>query len=110
MKTKVLNLILVFLLGTTAIFAGNTKTEKLKVYGNCEMCEERIEKAVKAIDGVTKADWYKETKMLKVTFDESKVTLDDIHKTVAKVGHDTDKVKADDKVYNALHECCKYRK
>ena len=79
MKTKVLNFILLLLLGTATVFAGNTKTEKLKVYGNCEMCEERIEKAVKAIDGVTKADWYKETKMLKVTFDESKVKLEDIH-------------------------------
>ncbi|MDX9880732.1 MAG: heavy-metal-associated domain-containing protein [Prolixibacteraceae bacterium] len=110
MKKKLIIFLSMLLLSTTMVMAGINKTEKFKVYGNCDMCEERIEKAVKAIDGVAKADWYKETKMLKVTFDQSKVKLEDIHKTVAKAGHDTDKVKADDKVYNELHHCCKYRK
>lgn len=109
MKTKILSLVALFVFGAMTVLAGS-KTEKIKVYGNCGMCESRIEKAVKAVDGVTAADWNKETKMLDVTFDDSKVKVDDIHKAVAKVGHDTDKVKADDKVYAALHGCCHYRK
>jgi copper chaperone CopZ len=95
-------------MGTIAVFAEN-KTEKFKVYGSCGMCEQRIEKTVKSMNGVTKADWYKETKMLKVTFDESKVKLEDIQKKLAEVGHDTNRFKASDKVYKALPECCKYR-
>lgn len=109
MKTKILSLVALFVFGAFTVFAGS-KTEKIKVYGNCGMCESRIEKAVKAVDGVSGADWNKETKMLDVTFDDAKVKIDDIHKVVAKVGHDTDKVKADDKVYEALPGCCLYRR
>jgi copper chaperone CopZ len=92
---------------TITSFAG-VKTEKFKVYGNCGMCENRIETAVKAIDGVSAADWDKETKMLEVTFDESKTDIHKINKAVAAVGHDTDMVRASDKVYNNLPGCCKY--
>ena len=46
---------------------------------------------------------------MKVTFDEDIVNLDQIHKAIARVGHDTDLVKATQKVYNKLHGCCKYR-
>lgn len=109
MKAKILSLAVLVLFGAMTVLAGS-KTEKIKVYGNCGMCETRIEKAVKAVDGVTAADWNKETKMLDVTFDDAKVKIDDIHKAVAKVGHDTDKVKADDKVYQALPACCHYRR
>ena len=47
--------------------------------------------------------------MLKVIFVPEKVTLDDIHKAVAEAGHDTEKVKAADEVYNKLPKCCLYR-
>jgi Cu(I)/Ag(I) efflux system membrane fusion protein len=33
-----------------------------------------------------------------------------IQKAIANAGHDTEKIKAEDKVYNTLPECCKYRK
>lgn len=82
-------------------------TTKFKVYGNCGMCEKRIEKAAK-IEGVSSADWDEDTKMLIVRFDETKVKPSKIQAAVAAVGHDTDKVRADDKVYNKLHGCCQY--
>ena len=88
-------------MGAFTVFAGN-KTEKIKVYGNCGMCESRIEKAVKAVDGVSKADWDKETKMLEVTFDDSKTDIHKVHMAVAAVGHDTDMHKAKDEVYDKL--------
>ena len=34
MKTKVLSLLALFMLGALSVFAGN-KTEKFKAYGNC---------------------------------------------------------------------------
>ena len=40
--------------------------------------------------------------------DETKCNIDDVHAAVAKVGHDTDKVKANDEVYEKLHGCCQY--
>lgn len=86
----------------------NTKKEEFKVYGNCGMCKSRIEKAAKEVDGVTTADWNKETKMISVTYDQAKVEMMDIHKAIAKVGHDTEKAQAEDKVYDALPGCCQY--
>ena len=108
---KAINLTIgLLLIASFSVFAQGLKTETFKVFGNCGMCESRIEKAVSGLDGVTKADWDKETKMLDVSFDESKLKIDDIHKAVAIVGHDTEKEKASDNVYNALAGCCKYER
>jgi len=109
MKTKILSLVSIFILGTLAVFAGN-KTEKFRVYGNCGMCETRIEKAAKAVPGVETADWDKKTKMIEVTFDDSKTDLDKIELAIAEVGHDTDKYKAKDSVYDELPGCCQYER
>jgi mercuric ion binding protein len=87
----------------------STKTETIKVYGNCDMCKTRIEKAAK-IEGVSKAEWSDETKLLTLVYDPSKVNSDDVQKKIAAVGHDTGKFKADDKVYNGLPGCCKYER
>lgn len=109
MKPKVLSLVALFILGAVSVFAG-IKTEKIEVKGNCEMCESRIEKAVKGIDGVSKADWNKTTKKLEVTFDDAKTSVNKIEVAVAKVGHDTAHQKASDDVYNKLPDCCKYER
>lgn len=85
-----------------------TKTETLKVSGNCGMCKTRIEKAAK-IDGVSKAEWDKTSKILAVTYDPSKTSIDQVGNKVAAAGHDTEKAKAEDKVYSSLPTCCKYR-
>jgi copper chaperone CopZ len=84
------------------------KTETFLVKGNCGMCQERIVKAAKSVKGVKKAQWNSENKMLTVSYDASKVKIDDIHNAVAKVGHDTQIAKADNTVYDKLHGCCKY--
>lgn len=107
MKAKVLSLVSMFLLGTSLVFA-QAKTEKFEVTGNCGMCETRIEKAAKSLDGVTTANWVQETKMLTVAFDSTKTTVHKIQMAIAKVGHDTPMHKAKDEVYNALPGCCKY--
>jgi copper chaperone CopZ len=107
MKTKVLSLVSMSLLATSMVFA-QAKTEKFEVKGNCSMCEDRIEKAAKSVDGVSSADWKQETGILKVSFDESKTSVNKVHMAVARAGHDTPIHKAKDEVYNALPECCKY--
>jgi periplasmic mercuric ion binding protein len=84
------------------------KTETIKVMGNCEMCKSRIEKAAK-IDGVNKAEWNKDSKVLMLAYDPSVIKSDDILKRIAAAGHDTEKFKADSKAYNSLPSCCKYR-
>ena len=87
MKTKIIGLTLGLLVASLSLFAQEMKTEKFKVYGNCCMCETRIEKAVTELAGVTKADWDVETKMLEVSFDESKLKLDDVYHQVLTCFH-----------------------
>ena len=94
---------------TTAQKSGTTKTETFKVWGKCEMCKARIEKTVKA-EGATNANWDQKTDMLTVSFDPSKTNKDALSKKLASVGHDTEKYKADDKVYNSLPACCHYER
>ncbi len=110
MKTKVVLLMAGLLMIGMGAFAVVKKTGKVKVSGNCGMCETRIEKAAKGVDGVATADWDQKTKQLEVSYDETKTNMGTIQKAFATVGHDTGKYKADDKVYDALPGCCKYRK
>lgn len=110
MKTKAIYLSIVMVLLSLATVFGQEKTEKFKTYGSCDMCEKRIEEAAKSVEGVTAADWDKETQMLEVSYDESKTDEEKVHKAIADAGHDTDKCKAEDDVYNNLPACCKYER
>jgi periplasmic mercuric ion binding protein len=110
MKTKVLIFMAGLLLIGMGAFAMGKKTEKVDVSGNCEMCKARIEKAARGVDGVFDAVWDQKAKVLKVTYDEKKTGIESVQKAVVAVGHDSGKLKAENKVYNALPGCCKYRK
>lgn len=109
MKSRIIG-IFIFLLATTTVVIAGEKTEKFEVKGNCGMCEKRIEKAALGVEGVTKADWNKDTKQMSVGFDDAKTSLDKVEAAIAKVGHDTPLHKADTKTYEALPECCKYER
>src|SRR5437868_1426337 len=78
---------------------GTKKTETFKVYGNCEMCKETMEDALKKKDGIYSKDWNTETKMITVTYDPAKITLRQIKQKLADVGYDTDEVRAANEVY-----------
>jgi copper chaperone CopZ len=62
------------------------------------------------MDGITKAAWDEKTKMVTVTYDPSKITVDAMQKKVASLGHDTEKYKAPDDVYAKLPGCCHYER
>jgi copper chaperone CopZ len=81
-----------------------------EVNGNCELCKKRIEKAAFSVSGVKSAVWDIDTHQLNLILNEEKTTLLDVKKAVAKVGHDTDDVKATDEEYDNLHGCCKYER
>jgi periplasmic mercuric ion binding protein len=107
MKTKILVLTVIFLIATASAFA-EKKTEKVDVKGNCESCKIRIEKAAKSVDGVSKAKWDQNTKVLELTYENAKTDLTKIETAIAKVGHDTPLVKSSDDMYKKLPACCKY--
>ncbi len=79
-----------------------------RVSGLCSMCKDRIEKTALALEGVGHATWSQETGMLHVKYDEDVTSLMTIHRAIAQAGHDTEKVKAPDAVYEDLPGCCKY--
>jgi copper chaperone CopZ len=110
MKTKMLTFSFVMVLVGMSAFAQQVKTEKFEVYGNCGMCKARIEKAATSVDGVSKADWNEPSKVLAVTFDPKKTDVKKVNVAIAKVGHDTQTVKADDNAYDALPSCCKFER
>ena len=68
----------------------------------------RIEDAAKSVKGVSTATYSLEDQKLTVEFRSDRTSVEEIEKAVAKVGHDTENLKAEDKTYKNLHHCCKY--
>ncbi len=110
------NIFLVLLMVVFAFSAqGQEKKNKnvkytTEVNGNCEQCQKRIQKAAYSVPGVKSASWSVETHQLSVIINEEKCSLSDVRKAIAKVGHDTDSVKATKEDYDNLHSCCKYER
>ena len=110
------NILLVLLI---SIFGFSTQAQEKKdknakreiaVKGNCEMCKKRIEKAAYSVKGVKSAVWTPESQQLVVILNEQKASTNEIEKSVAKAGHDTEHVKAPNAEYENLHECCQYNR
>ncbi len=87
----------------------NAKTENVKIYGNCGMCETTIEKAGNK-KKIAKVDWNKDTKMATITYDAKKTNQDEILKRIALSGYDSEKFLAPNDVYAKLPECCQYER
>lgn len=111
MKTMMYILMLLFFASVQTAGAQNSKDTAVtfKVFGACEMCKQRIENVVKG-RGIKMAIWDVDTKQLSVVYNSSLVTLEKIQNRIVASGHDLENKKAKDAVYNALPECCHYRK
>lgn len=99
------------MLSTVAMSAQlkNQKTESVKIYGNCGMCESNIEKAGNAKKEAI-VDWDKDTKIASIKYDSSKTSKDEILKRIALAGYDSDLFLAPTAAYEALHGCCQYER
>lgn len=105
-KFSVLLLSIVFF--NISSYAQESKTDTIKVYGNCNMCKEKIEGCLKEKDGITAKNWDKKTKLLVVTYDAAKITKEQIGQKIADVGYDNQYATATEKAYKKLHSCCQY--
>ncbi|NBC83772.1 MAG: hypothetical protein GVY19_10365 [Bacteroidetes bacterium] len=83
-------------------------TTTFHVDGVCNTCKERIERAA-LLRGVKYVEWEKTSEQLTVVYRNDKVKPDDVHISIASIGHDTEKVKASDEAYSKLPDCCLYR-
>jgi hypothetical protein len=87
----------------------NQKTETVKIFGNCAMCESTIEKAG-SMKKVSMVDWNKDTKMATISYDSLKTKKDEILKRIALAGYDNEIFLAPDDTYSNLADCCQYKR
>lgn len=90
-------------------FGQTVSDTSLIVNGVCGMCKMTIETAVEDLEGVSKVNWDVDSKVLSLSYDQSKLTLEDINLAVNKSGYDTEYSTASEEAYQKLHGCCKYR-
>ncbi|MEO6902160.1 MAG: DUF3347 domain-containing protein [Bacteroidia bacterium] len=104
-------LVLLFVLSITLCNAQikNSKTETIKIFGNCEMCKSTIEKAGNKKKEAS-VQWNKDTKMAIISYDSLKTSKSEILKRVALVGYDNELFMSPDDTYANLPGCCQYKR
>lgn len=105
---KKFNLIIVLTFFGLISQAQSITDTSMVVNGVCGMCKSTIEKAAQ-IEGVSFAEWSKETLVLKLKFDPQVTNLAAISKSITKSGYDTEFQTASDSSYYSLDPCCYYR-
>jgi periplasmic mercuric ion binding protein len=108
MKTfKFFSILFFSILSFQFALSQTSKSETIKVNGNCGMCKKHIEKSALEA-GATTANWDKKTKFLQISYDPAVTNSAKIQTYVAASGYDTQDVKASDSTYYKLEECCQY--
>ena len=97
-------LLILMMAATLGVYAKNV-TQQILVKGECEMCKDKIEKALD-IPGVSFAEWSVETKMLTVRYNDKKISEDQIYATISGLGYATDKTEANTAAQQKLNKCC----
>lgn len=95
---------------TNKVFAsskGGKEKAVIQTSAQCGECQERIEAALKNLDGIKSHDLNLDNKKLTVVFDPALITLAQIKTAISNAGYDADEVKANDEAYNNLPKCCK---
>ncbi|AKQ45984.1 MerP [Rufibacter radiotolerans] len=111
MKTlKLWMLTLVFTASASIGFAQDGKKGqevKFKTSAVCGMCKATLEKGLAYEKGVEKASLDVNSKVLTVTFNGQKTSVEKLKKAVNELGYDADDAPATPRAYERLDECCK---
>ncbi|QQS28421.1 MAG: heavy-metal-associated domain-containing protein [Sphingobacteriales bacterium] len=86
---------------------GKSETVEILTSAICDMCEERIEKAVYNTKGVKAVNLDLDTKIATVKFNPKKVSADEIRTVISNAGYRADELPANETAYNKLPGCCK---
>lgn len=107
MKTNNLILSTVVLALPACSSIPNAQEADVLINGNCDMCEETIEKAALQ-EGVAEADWDQDTRHATVIYDSTRTNLNAVLQRIAAAGYDNQGFVAPDSAYDELPECCQY--
>ena len=104
----ILTISLVFIYACSS--PSTTVAEKaFHVYGNCEKCKARIEKAAN-LKGVAQGNWHIDSKLFTCKLDTVLTSTEEVLKAIAAVGHDNESFPANDYAYDKLPTCCQYER
>ena len=109
------NIISIFCLAIILTSCGQdtkTLTVKTEIYcddgcDECLSCKPRVEKALRATEGVKSADMKVSDKTITVNYDASKIDEAKIKQVIALTGFMAGDVPADPAAYDNLDDCCK---
>ncbi len=92
-------------------------SEKGKALGNqtvsftssvqCDMCKDKIEKALALTKGVKSSEVNVEANQISITYNSNQVSTDDLKKVISETGYDADDVKANKASHDKLPKCCR---
>ena len=83
------------------------QTVDIKTSAQCEMCEERITKALASQKGIKSTKINLDNKVVSVTYNSNQITPEKIREAITMVGYDADEKKANTASYKKLPACCK---
>lgn len=89
---------------STVTIKTNTYCDHCK---KCETCAGKMESELTYVKGIKYAEYNEADMTISVTYNNSKISIDDIRKEISLLGFDADDVTADPKGYESLDNCCK---
>ncbi len=99
-------LIMVLSAGVNATGRQKSETVTIQTSAICESCKARLEKKLKAVDGVEEANLNLNNKKIKIKYDPSKTNADALREVISNVGYDADALKKNVEAYDKLPQCC----
>lgn len=106
MFNRLIIYILFFAISSVLLFAEATEEVKIKTSAQCELCKDRIEKALNKSKGIVSAELDLETKEVSVVYDTEQTNIEKIKEIISKTGYDADDIPANKKAYKKLPKCC----
>ncbi len=104
---KKIAFLVVLLISTLTVLADTPATVKIKTSANCEMCKARLEKNVAFVKGVKDVNLDLTDKVMTVSYNPKKVSVDKIKKAITDTGYDADELQKNEESHSKLPGCCR---
>ncbi len=109
--TYVLTVLVLFSINNLYASPGEIQHKKTIIVNlnsmQCNMCVEKITKAINTVEGVSKVKINLDKKTATVTFNSDKTNKEEIENAITSAGYDANDKLADPNAYEKLSSCCK---